>query len=123
MSVRRQVSATTRGWRVKRTLVMEDSAAGDRPTVPVAANGLEGWTSCCDASVTFHDVTLCCKACWREVAPVTLDARTGRKLDAIVMAVIDGDMCPNDGVAAQKALLAGILVPEPGSRARRKGGS
>lgn len=24
-------------------------------------------TECCQASVTYHDATLCCKCCWREV--------------------------------------------------------
>ena len=26
------------------------------------------YTECCDAEVTFHDTTLCCKSCWREVS-------------------------------------------------------
>lgn len=24
-------------------------------------------TTCCGAYVTFHDTTLCCKQCWREI--------------------------------------------------------
>jgi hypothetical protein len=26
------------------------------------------YTECCDAEVTFHDTTLCCKSCWQEVS-------------------------------------------------------
>lgn len=26
------------------------------------------YTECCDAEVTFHDTTLCCKSCWKEVS-------------------------------------------------------
>jgi hypothetical protein len=26
-----------------------------------------GVTACCGALATFHDETLCCKACWREI--------------------------------------------------------
>lgn len=77
------------------------------PTVPIAADGLEGWTSCCDACVTYSgDGVLCCKACWNEVDTVALDPANGAALSVIVTAVINGDITPDEGVRRQAALLA-----------------
>jgi hypothetical protein len=77
------------------------------PTVPIGANGLEGWTSCCGACVTYSgDGILCCKACWEEVQPVEpSDPRVRRELGEVVMAVCHGEMEPEEGVARQRALL------------------
>jgi hypothetical protein len=48
------------------------AGAGDR-LAPVSKTttqrqGEKMYTECCDAEVTFHDTTLCCKSCWREVS-------------------------------------------------------
>jgi hypothetical protein len=82
------------------------------PTVPIAANGLEGWTSCCWASVTFTgDGVLCCKGCWREVQPVEPEPAARRELGEIVMAVIEGRIAPSEGAARQRALDIGAARP------------
>lgn len=76
-------------------------------TVPVGTDGLEGWTSCCEASVTFSgEATLCCKACWHEVLPVGLDGEQGDALSRIVRDVIGEAITADEGVAAQRHLLA-----------------
>ena len=73
--------------------------------VPVGADGLEGWTSCCEASVTYHDSALCCKACWNTVEAVELGGEDGEKLSKIVADVIDGTITADQGVARQRDLL------------------
>jgi hypothetical protein len=75
------------------------------PTVPVGIDGLEGWTSCCDAAVTYSGSALCCKGCWSEVETVTLDGDAATALTAIVRDVIDETITADEGVARQRALL------------------
>jgi hypothetical protein len=79
-------------------------------TVPVAADGLEGWTSCCEAAVTYSsalgDPVLVCKACWNPVEMIDLDDTAGEALSRIVRDVIDGTTTADEGVALQRALLA-----------------
>lgn len=66
---------------------------------------MEGWTSCCEAAVTFSETALCCKGCWHEVDRIYLDPEQGAALDAIVHDVIRGNITGAQGVARQKALL------------------
>lgn len=73
-------------------------------TVPVAPSGLEGWTSCCKAAVTFHDETLICKACYEEVLQVPVDGELGRELDAIIGGIIRCEIAAVTGVERQTAL-------------------
>jgi hypothetical protein len=80
------------------------------PTVPVGIDGLEGWTSCCDAAVTYGEIyagefALCCKGCWSEVEIVTLDGDAATELSTIVRDVIDETITADEGVARQHALL------------------
>lgn len=80
------------------------------PTVPVGTDGLEGWTSCCGACVTFSiagggDPVLCCKSCWSEVERVYPQGAVGDALNAAVAGVIDEDLLPREGVARQRELI------------------
>jgi hypothetical protein len=75
-------------------------------TVPVGIDGLEGWTSCCAAAVTFSETTLCCKACWQEVEMVALGDEQGAALSQIVRDVITEKITASEGVKRQQALLA-----------------
>lgn len=72
--------------------------------VPVGADGLEGWTSCCEASVTHHDSTLCCKACWNEVEMIQLGGGDGETLSQIVRDVLEGTITADEGVARQRRI-------------------
>jgi 2-oxoglutarate dehydrogenase complex dehydrogenase (E1) component-like enzyme len=87
------------------------------PTVPVAADGLEGWTSCCDAAVTYSSAlgepVLVCKACYREVETIDLDDTSGAALSRIVTDVIEGTTTADEGVALQRALLAAGPLEDP----------
>jgi len=80
------------------------------PTVPLGSSGLEGWTSCCDAAVTYHDATLCCKGCWREVWPVSIDPERAESLDRIIRDVLEDRITAGEGVARQRLLLAPRVV-------------
>lgn len=80
------------------------------PTVPIASNGLEGWTSCCAAAVTYSETALCCKACWNEVDTVRLEGDDGVALGVIVEAVIMGAISADEGVKRQQALLAEVVA-------------
>ena len=73
--------------------------------VPVGADGLEGWTSCCEASVTYSGSTLCCKACWNDVEMVQLEGKDAETLSRIVTEVIEGTITADQGVARQHDLL------------------
>lgn len=75
-------------------------------TVPVGATGLEGWTSCCNAAVTYFDSTLCCKACYEVVEALPLAGDAGVEMDAIVMEVIRAEITPEIAIERQNALLA-----------------
>lgn len=75
------------------------------PTVPIAANGLEGWSSCHNAAVTYHDEFLCCKECYEEVDAIPIDGPAGVELGLVIAAVIDGTMTPDQGVAEQTRIL------------------
>lgn len=82
------------------------------PTVPIGANGLEGWTSCCDAGVTFSgDGALCCKRCWNEVQAVEPAPAARRELGEIIEAVIKGVLTSTEGVARQHALMIEDATP------------
>jgi hypothetical protein len=76
------------------------------PTVPVGTDGLEGWTSCCEAAVTYHGITLICKKCYMPVAMLDIEGDRGDVLSQIVRDVIDGTITADEGVARQRALLA-----------------
>ena len=81
------------------------------PSVPIGANGLEGWSSCCEASVTYHmeedgSATLCCKSCWQEVMPVLVEGSAGERLGEVVRRVIDQEIEPEEGVRLQREVLA-----------------
>jgi hypothetical protein len=72
-------------------------------------DGLEGWTSCCEAAVTYSEDVLCCKGCWAEVTEIHLGFEAGRALTETVRAVIHGSMTPDEGVARQREILAGAV--------------
>lgn len=85
------------------------------PTFPVASNGLEGWTSCCDAAVTFTgDGALVCKGCYHEAAGVPVGGEAGDALGEIIHAVLMGDVPCADGVARQRALLGEVPADATG---------
>jgi len=84
------------------------NASPTHPTVAIAVSPegtLEGWTSCCAASVTYHDATLCCKACWHAVAETYVRGADGARLYGIVHDVLLGEMTPDAGVESQRELL------------------
>lgn len=86
------------------------TAAPTLHAVPTAPSGLEGWTTCCAAAVTFSDVALCCKGCWAEVATVPLTGEAGAILDSAVAAVLTGALTPEQGIAAQRHALQMVAV-------------
>lgn len=82
------------------------TGASEVRTVPVGADGLEGWSSCCEAAVTYSGAVLCCKECWEEVEMVDLPAEQGEALSEVVRAVIAQEITAAEGVARQRRLLA-----------------
>lgn len=78
-------------------------------TVPVGSGGLEGWTSCCAAAVTYSETTLCCKGCWHEVEMVHLEGAEADALEQIVRDVITGAKTADEGVACQQAMLKRLV--------------
>ena len=83
------------------------------PTVPIASNGLEGWTSCCEAAVTYSgDGYLCCKKCWSEVDTVSLPGEAGVELGKAISAAISDDSY-HEAILIQRRLLAAQTSPLP----------
>jgi hypothetical protein len=86
------------------------------PTVPIATNGLEGWTSCCSAATTFSgDGAFCCKGCWEEVDPLALEGEKGAELGRVIDAVIREEISSDEGVRRQQKLLAAAGEDEYGA--------
>lgn len=93
------------------------SVATVAPQVPIGANGLEGWSSCCKAAVTYctdpqmeGGQTLCCKQCFEAVESVYLEGDVGVRLGEVVQSVIAGSLTADEGVAMQDAM----WQPDPG---------
>jgi hypothetical protein len=88
-------------------------------------SGLQGFSSCCAAAVTFMDagagadMVLCCKACYHAVETVAVAADDDARFDAIITAFIREEATYRETLAALAALpSSGLVVPTVGYRIR-----